>query len=185
MDNNFVCNGQADYWKEWSFGVGGRETQDKCRQAARAYCSQTGKNAIELSAKYSNSGVARPSSAEVVFSCQTAEEQRVAATRAKQLSDAQFKKSIAEVRQVCIESFGFKPDTPDLSHCMLDIQKERAADQRHAEVNTTIKESTQAMIEEQERQQSIETANNIVRDIQNAAPRPMTCTTFGNTTNCY
>lgn len=185
MGNNFVCNGQADYWKEWSIGVGGRETQDKCRQAAKAYCAQSGRNEFELSAKYSNSGPARPSSAEVVFSCSTVEEQRIAANRAKQVSDAQFKKSIAEVRQVCIESYGFKPDTPDLSRCMLEIQKERAADQRNAEANATLKESTQAMLEEQERQRSIETANNIARSIQNAAPRRMTCTTYGSTTNCY
>jgi hypothetical protein len=59
LGENYICNGRADYWKEWGFGEGGIETRTKCEQAAHKFCSEKSKNnALILKSEYVNSGFA-------------------------------------------------------------------------------------------------------------------------------
>ncbi len=127
LENRHICIGAADYWKEWSFGIGGMETQVKCEQAANNFCAKKGKNANFLSLKNTNSNAFHPSTAEVVFACNTQEEIRLEEANAKKHEEEEMKASIESAKILCKESYGFKPDTADMGHCMLEIQKQRTA----------------------------------------------------------
>ena len=169
---NFMCDGHTGYWKEWSLGTGGRQIQDKCEMAAEDYCAKQGKKYDLIDARYSNTQPYTESKAQVVFKCKSQGDE----ARDIKLAEAELLKSVNKSRKDCIEIYGFKENTTELNQCVLDLQKEKAAD-ASAMLNAKIMgSSAQQMSDQMDRARGQAIMDSV---------RPRTCTTNLGVTTCF
>ena len=187
VEQGFICDGETGYWKEWSLGTGGQVIEQKCRDTAKTYCAKQGKNYREVDSHYANTEAYTASRAQVAFKCLSVAEEQAE----KMQAERAFKSSIDSAKQVCVEHFGFKPETTELSQCMLEIQKEKAADARAKMSNELNRQSAQQLSDQMDRTRGQATMQSITQGLSNAnqniinnMPKTTNCSTFGNQTSC-
>lgn len=187
VEQGYSCDGETGYWKEWTLGTGGPVIEQKCRDAAKSFCAKQGKDYRELNSSYSNTQAYTASTARVQFKCFSATEIQAEKLQAERA----FKDSIESSKQVCIEHFGFKPDSTELSQCMLEVEKEKAADARARMSNELNRQNAQQLSDQMDRAREEAKMSNILnninqagKDIRDSQPKHTNCSTLGNQTSC-
>jgi hypothetical protein len=182
--SNLVCSGKEGFYAEWTFGTGGIETQQKCEMAAVEYCKKSGKQAKIISAKNTNTYAYTSSTAQVLFACTSPEEERLATIKQQKQDEQDERLFIAKAKSNCETLYGFKPDTTEMSNCLMEMSKRHADDVRayatSRAFDSALDRNAEAINSEQRVRDSKAMFNQALQRSQG-----VTCHKYGDTTTCH
>lgn len=162
-----------------------------CRKEIDVFCKSKSAPPLIKTVNGYPSGLAKYAKAEIVFECGT--EADVAA-RKKAVVDEQNRQARIEIensKKMCQQDFGFSPNTPEFSTCLLELQKQIFANKRQAQEIAAQKELALAQLLMQRQAETDKAAIGALESINKvttpATPRPAVttnCTTYGSTLSC-
>lgn len=152
----------------------------KCRQEIDAFCQ--GKGAPPLLGKIVGepSGYARYARAEISFQCTTAAD--IAETK-----NQQVRAEVENSKRMCQQDFGFVPNTPEFSNCLMEMQKQHFANRRVAQEVAAQKQMTADQLDRQRQSDADQSTMNAVQSITKALNPPTVrtdCTIRGSSVDC-
>lgn len=157
-----------------------------CKKEIEEFCSS--KNAPPNIGKIKGepSGYGVYAKAEIDFQCASAEDLVQRQRALAEAQSAQIKLDVDSLKKTCQEDFGFAPGTSEFGNCLMELQKQLAANRRSEHDRAAQAENTEAQIARQRRADSERAAAGAIRSIQRITTPPTytNCTTYGSNTNC-
>jgi len=172
-----------------------------CRQEIDEFCKSKGAPPVIGKITGAPSGPARFAKAEISFQCMTEAD---AALKKKEIVEAKNQQVRAEIensKRMCQQDFGFIPNTPEFSNCLLELQKQNFENRRIEQGIAAQKELSEAQLAQQRQSESDQATMNAMQSINRslAAPPVLSapsaiqtspsrvetdCTTHGSQTSC-
>jgi len=104
-----------------------------CREEIDEFCKSKGAPHVVGKITGEPSGAARFAKAEIKFQCMTAADIALKKKEHVEAKNQQVRAEIENSKQMCQQDFGFAPNTPEFSNCLLELQKQRFEDHRVAQ----------------------------------------------------
>lgn len=171
-----------------------------CREEIDRFCKTKGAPPTIGKINGEPSGPARYAKAEISFQCMTEVD---IAQRQKEIATARNQQIRAEVessKEICQKDFGFVPNTPEFSNCLLEMQKQHFANSRSAQQVAAQKEAADAQVAEMRQAESSRATMDAIQSVNKAlaTPRPVfvpsapttpsrvdtECMNYGSQTQC-
>ena len=185
-ENNYLCKGSGSFFD--IVGTGGREALDKCKEQAQTYCSSRDSKTQFIDGWSQNATPVSVASTEVTFSCLSDMDIAQIEKAKQEKLDTKFADFLEIAKNKCEKAFGFKPDTPEMSNCLLSMHQQQETDDKASESTNKIKESIDELVRQQQMAQDAanrEAALNKINEVNKAlTPKTITCDSYGSTTTC-
>lgn len=173
---------------------------ETCRKKIEQFCQRNGAPPVIGKIMSEPSGPARYATADINFQCMSAKDAELKQKQMDDVKNHQMKASIQNAKATCQQDFGFTPNTPEFGNCLLQLQQQRAEDERAKAYRDASDERAEAALAQQRREaadknfmgamQMLNDNNNKNLDrLNNGASKNINCTSssYGTTvqTNCY
>ena len=166
-----------------------------CREEVDAFCKSKGAPPIIGKINGEPSGPARYAKAEINFQCMSEAD---VALKQKQIVEArsqQVRIEIENSKLICQQDFGFVPNTPEFSNCLLELQKQNFANNRSAQELAAQKDIADAQLAQKRQSEADQATMSAIQSVNKVlatppvviAPRPTVdtkCTSNGSQVSC-
>lgn len=154
---------------------------ETCRNEIDEFCKS--KSAPPLIGKTTGepSGFGRYAKAEISFQCTTVAD-------IEEVKKKQVRAEIESSKQMCQQDFGFVPNTPEFSNCLLELQKQHFNNRRVAQEVAAQKEISEDQLAQKRQSDADQSTMNAIQSINKmTTPAPVRntdCTTYGRNISC-
>lgn len=143
-----------------------------CRQEIDEFCKSKGAPPIIGKITGEPSGPARYAKAEIRFQCLTAAD---VALKQKETIEAKKQQIMAEIessKQMCQHGFGFVPNTPEFSNCLLELQKQNFANNRTTQELAAQNEMAEVQLAQKRQSEADQAVMNAMQSINKSLAAP-------------
>lgn len=134
------------------------------------------------------SGYGRYAKAEIAFQCATAADIALKQKETVEAKNQQVRSEVENSKRLCQQEFGFVPNTPEFSNCLLELQKQHFANRRAAQEIAARNEMAEARLSQKRQSESDQALMGAVDAMNKALTPPPTvrtnCTTYGSNVSC-